>query len=127
MKKTILLFSLILAAFTFSAFAQDVEADSSTEGRVFWRGTVDDVVRIKIQGSDLSIETVSGRSYDTGTFSFTSPLPETEVAVGINKKEGRGTVAVVQQPNSENDFTAIVEIRDTKGGAKEYQLEIFWN
>jgi hypothetical protein len=84
-------------------------------------------VRIKIQGSDLSIETVSGRSYGEGTFSFTSPLPETEVSVGVNKKEGRGTVAVMQQPNSENDFTAIVEIRDTKGGAKEYQLEIFWN
>jgi hypothetical protein len=123
MKKIILLFSLILLAFTFSAFAQDTENNS---GRVFWRGTVDDVVRIKIQGSDLSIETVSGRSYSEGSFSFTSPLPDAEVAVGVNKKEGRGTVAVVQQPNSENDFTAIVEIRDTKGGAKEYQLEIFW-
>ena len=122
MKKTILLFSLVLSAFTFSVFAQN----ENNSGRVFWRGTVDDVVRIKIQGSDLSIETVSGRSYDEGTFSFTTPLPETEVAVGVNKKEGRGTAAVVQQPNAENDFTAIVEIRDTKGGAKEYQLEIYW-
>ena len=122
MKKTILLFLLILSAFTFSAVAQN----DNNSGRVFWRGTVDDVVVIKIQGSDLSIETVSGTSYDKGSFSFTSPLPEMEVAVGVNKKEGRGTVAVVQQPNSENDFTAIVEIRDTKGGAKEYQLEIYW-
>ncbi len=122
MKKIILLFSLVLFAFTFSAFAQN----ENNSGRVFWRGTVDDVVRIKIQGSDLSIETVSGRSYDEGTFSFTMPLPDSEVLVGVNKKQGRGTVEVIQQPNSENDFTAVIEIRDTKGGAKEYQLEIYW-
>jgi hypothetical protein len=126
MKKSILLFSLILAAFSFSAFAQDVETSSSTEGRVFWRGMVDDVVRIKIQASDLSIETVSGRSYDEGNFSFTSPMPNDSVTVGVIKKEGRGTAAVVQQPTEENEFTAVIEVRDTKGGAKEYQLEIFW-
>lgn len=122
MKKTILLFSLILSAFAFSVLAQN----ENNSGRVFWRGTVDDVVRIKIQGSDLSIETVSGRSYSEGSFSFTSPLPDAEVAVGVNKKEGRGTVEVIQQPNESNDFTAVIEIKDTKGGAKEYQLEIFW-
>ncbi|MGI9054945.1 MAG: hypothetical protein ACR2F2_03995 [Pyrinomonadaceae bacterium] len=122
MTKLFLLFSLILSAFAFSVLAQN----ENNSGRVFWRGTVDDVVRIKIQGSDLSIETVSGRSYSEGSFSFTSPLPDAEVAVGVNKKEGRGTVEVIQQPNESNDFTAVIEIKDTKGGAKEYQLEIFW-
>lgn len=123
MKQTILLFLLILSAFTISVFAQN----TNNSGRVFWRGMVDDVVRIKIQGSNLSVETVSGRSYGDGTFSFTSPLPDTPVSVGVNKKEGRGTAAVIQQPDESNDFTAIVEIADKKGGAKEYQLEIFWN
>lgn len=123
MKKTIILFLLILSVFTFSAFAQN----ENNSGRVFWRGMVDDVIRIEIQGVNLSVRMISGRSYGEGTFSFTSPLPDAPVSVGVNKKEGRGDAAVVQQPNSENDFTAIVEITDKKGGAKEYQLEIFWN
>lgn len=127
MKKSILLLSMMLSAFAFSVCAQDAAGDTASGGRVFWRGTVDDVVRIKIKGSSLSTETVSGRSYSEGVFSFTAPLPETAVSVGVIKKQGRGTASVVEQPNEANKFTAVVEIRDTKGGAKEYQLEIFWN
>ncbi len=123
MKKFLLFLSLILFVFTFSTFAQN----ENISGRVFWRGTVDNTVRIKIKSGDLSIETVIGKSYDKGTFSFTSPLPDNQVSVGVNKKKGRGEVEIVQQPNSENDFTLIVEIKDAKGGAKEYQLEIYWN
>lgn len=122
MKKTFLLFTLILSAFAFSAFAQNQD----NSGRVFWRGTIDDVARIKIKGTDLTIETVSGKSYDAGTFSFTSPLPEASLTVGVNKKEGRGDVTVVQQPNGENNFTAVVEVKDLKGGPDDYHLEIFW-
>ena len=33
---------------------------------------------------------------------------------------------MVQQPSSANDFTAIMEIADTDGGAKEYEIEILW-
>lgn len=125
MKKTFLFIALILSAFTFSAFAQDVE-NLSNEGRVFWRGMVDDAVRIEIQGSNLTVQTVSGKDYGEGTFSFTTPMPNEAVLVAVNKKSGRGLVAVTQQPDESNHFTAIIEIRDTKGGAKEYQLEIFW-
>jgi hypothetical protein len=35
-------------------------------------------------------------------------------------------VAVVQQPSAENDFTAIVEITDEKGGSDDYLLDITW-
>lgn len=122
MKKNILLFALILSAFTFSAFAQNQD----NSGRVFWRGTIDDVARISVKGTTLTIQTVSGRSYDIGNFSFTAPLPETFVTVGVNKKEGRGDVAVVQQPTGENNYTAIVEVKDLKGGPDDYHLEIFW-
>lgn len=130
MKKLFLFISLILSVFAFSVCAQDSNNSviySNNSGRVFWRGMVDDVVRIEIKDLDLSIRTVSGRSYDDGTFSFTSPLPKTEVTVGVEKKDGRGTVEVIQQPNSSNNFTTVVEIKDLKGGAKEYHLEIYWN
>jgi len=48
------------------------------------------------------------------------------VTVDVNRKKGRGKVRVIQQPSTDNDFTAIVEIYDNGGGAREYQLEIFW-
>jgi hypothetical protein len=95
-------------------------------GRAFWRGTVDDRVRITIRDRDLRVETVAGRPYPDGTFSFTSPLPSRRVTVEVNKQKGRGNARVLQQPSRENDFTTVIEVSDTEGGAKEYQLEIFW-
>jgi hypothetical protein len=95
-------------------------------GRVYWRGMVDDKVQLVIRGGKLESRTVSGRSYPDGTFSFTASLPSREVAVGVTRTRGRGSVRVIQQPSPANDFTAIVEIYDDGGGAREYQLDIFW-
>jgi hypothetical protein len=33
---------------------------------------------------------------------------------------------VIQQPNRSNNYTAIVQIVDSKGGTDDYQLEISW-
>lgn len=96
-------------------------------GRAYWRGMVDNVVRISIQGKSLYTQTISGRSYGDGNFSFTAPLPpDKDSQIGVDKKSGRGNVAIIQQPNRSNNYTAIIEIRDTDGGAKEYNLEIYW-
>lgn len=94
-------------------------------GRAYWRGTVDDRVRLVLQDRNLRVETVSGRPYPEGTWSFTSSLGR-DAFVDVNKQKGRGNVRVLQQPSKENDYTTVIEIADTDGGAKEYQLEIFW-
>ena len=99
---------------------------NSIIGRAFWRGTVDDKVQLVIQNQSMRVQTVSGRSYPDGTSSFTAALPTRKVAVGVNKQKGRGSVRVLQQPSRENDFTTVIEIYDEGSGAKEYQLEIFW-
>lgn len=95
-------------------------------GRAFWRGMVDDVVQLEIRGRSIEVRTISGRAYPEGNYSFTLPLPTRGVTVGVEKKSGRGTVEVIQQPSRSNDFTTIIQIRDRDGGAREYQLEIFW-
>jgi hypothetical protein len=95
-------------------------------GRVTWRGTVDSKIQISVRGRNLSVNTFSGQDYGEGTFNFTSSLPRRNVSVDAIKKKGRGDVRVVQQPNRSNDFTAIVEITDSDGGAREYELEISW-
>jgi hypothetical protein len=95
-------------------------------GRVYWRGTVDDKVQIVIRGDQVETRTIAGRNYPDGTFSFTSSLPNRKISVDVNKTKGRGGARVIQQPSKSNDFTAIVEISDSDGGAKEYQLDIYW-
>jgi hypothetical protein len=100
--------------------------NDSVIGRVFWRGTIDDRVHLVVKGGNIETRTISGRSYTDGIFNFTSPLPSRQVSVDVTKTRGRGTVRVIQQPSRLNDFTAIIEIYDPQGGAREYLLEIFW-
>jgi hypothetical protein len=98
----------------------------SNTGRIRWSGTVDDRINLVIQGSYLEVQTLSGTQYGEGTFNFSGPLPQRRVSVRVNKLEGRGEVRVIQQPDYSNDFTAIIEIYDNKGGARDYQVEIYW-
>ncbi|MCY7376764.1 MAG: hypothetical protein LH472_12460 [Pyrinomonadaceae bacterium] len=97
-----------------------------SNGRAFWRGTVDQEVQLVIQRRNIETRTISGSPYENGTFSFTSSLPTRNVNVEVVKKSGRGTVRVLEQPNRDNDYTTIIQIIDGGGGAKEYQLEIVW-
>ncbi|HQU82631.1 MAG TPA: hypothetical protein PKY59_05890 [Pyrinomonadaceae bacterium] len=99
--------------------------NSPIVGRAYWRGTVDDRVQLVLQDRNLRVDTVSGRPYTDNNHSFTASLGR-DVIVEVTKQKGRGDVRVVQQPSKQNDYVAIIEIADTDGGAKEYQLEIFW-
>lgn len=94
-------------------------------GRAYWRGTVDDRVQLVLQDRNLRIDTISGRPYTNNTHSFTASLGR-DVIVEVIKQKGRGDVRVLQQPSKENDYSAVIEIADTDGGAKDYQLEIVW-
>lgn len=95
-------------------------------GRVFWRGKVDIETQLFIRANQLETRVVSGPNWGGESFSFTSPLPSRRTEVGVNMKKGRGNVRVIQQPNRDNDFTAVVQILDPQGGARDYELEIFW-
>lgn len=95
-------------------------------GRVRWRGTVDDEVQLIIRGNSVEVKTISGTEYRNGNYNFTSGLPNRNVEVAIDKKKGRGKAEVIQQPSRSNDFTTVIQIRDKDGGAKEYELDIYW-
>lgn len=95
-------------------------------GRVAWRGWVDDRVHLVIRGQSVEVRTVSGSPRADGIATFTSPLPERVVEVGVEKNRGRGTVTVLQQPSRVNEYTTVVEVSDPNGGAQEYRLDIFW-
>jgi len=121
MKRILLVFPFLLLLLSVDAAAQE------SAGKVFWRGMVDDKVQLVIRGDKLEQRNVSGQPQRDGNFSFTAVLPAQAVTVSVPRVEGRSKkVAVVQQPTAENEFTAIVEINDEGGGARDYLLEIAW-
>lgn len=95
-------------------------------GSVYWRGRVDQNVDIIISGSDVQTQDVSNTGLANVNFNMNGYLARRPGTVNIRRKNGRGTVSVIQQPNWENDFTAIIRIFDPKGGADDYEVEIGW-
>jgi hypothetical protein len=95
-------------------------------GRMTWRGRVDDDVRIRIRGGSADVETLGGTPYYDSQPNFQNSLPNRRVTVRITSKRGRGEIFIEQQPSRENDFTAVIRIRDTKGGADNYEFTLEW-
>ena len=104
----------------------DYPDTGNRSGRMTWRGRVDDDVRIRIRGGSADVETIGGTAYYDGQPNFGSALPNRRVTVRLTEKRGRGEIFVEQQPSRENDFTAVVRIRDTKGGADNYAFTLEW-
>lgn len=100
--------------------------DTGRSGRMTWRGRVDDDVRIRIRGGSADVETIGGTPYYDGQPNFENSLPNRRVTVRLTEKRGRGEVFIEQQPSRENDFTAVIRIRDTRGGASEYSFTLEW-
>jgi hypothetical protein len=95
-------------------------------GRISWKGRVDDDIRITFRGGQADVETIGGTPYSDAQPNFTSSLPSRRVNVSLNVKKGRGQVFVEQQPSRDNDFAVVVRIKDTKGGASDYEFELSW-
>lgn len=98
----------------------------SRSGRMTWRGRVDDDVRIVIRGGSAQVETIGGTEYFDASTNFTASLPRRRVNVSLVKRRGRGEVFIEQQPSRENDFAAVIRIRDTRGGADTYEFDVSW-
>lgn len=95
-------------------------------GRMTWRGRVDDDVRIRIRGGSADVETIGGTAYYDGQPNFSSSLPSRRVSVRLTKNRGRGDIFIEQQPSRDNDFTAIIRIKDSRGGADNYEFTLDW-
>lgn len=95
-------------------------------GRMTWRGRVDDDVRIRIRGGTADVETIGGTPYYDAQPNFSNSLPNRRVSVRLTKNRGRGDIFIEQQPSRDNDFTAIIRIKDSRGGADNYEFTLDW-
>lgn len=97
-----------------------------TTGTATWNGRVDDRANIIIRGGTMRVETVSGSAATTSYQNMNGILPRRAKTVNARRLDGRGDISVIQQPNRNNDFTAIVQIYDRSSGADNYRIEISW-
>lgn len=96
------------------------------DGRLDWSGDVDDRASVSIHGRDVRTQTLSGKSVENADSQVFGRLP-TERPIFVNvTKRGRGTVRVVQQPSSFNNYTAVVRVHDPQPGAGHYRFQLEW-
>jgi hypothetical protein len=116
-----------VAFFTAAVFFGNVGTVRAQSGSMEWRGTVDDVVQIRIRNRNARSRAISGRAYNDDDFSFNGRAPRQNANVSVDKRDGRGQIFIVQQPNRRNNFTTIVQIVDKKGGPDRYRFTLVWN
>jgi hypothetical protein len=91
-----------------------------------WSGRVDSLARITIQGGGAHVTLLGNTDYGAGDLHVRSELPHRDGTVTVQVASGRGDVDIVQQPRADNDYTAILRIRDRSGGADRYQVTALW-
>ena len=100
--------------------------DGGRGGRMTWKGRVDDDVRIVIRGGRADVETLGGTAYYNGQPNFSGSLPPRRVNVQLTVKKSRGEVYIEQQPSRDNNFAAVIRIKDSRSGASDYEFELTW-
>lgn len=97
----------------------------TSTGTIDWSGRVDNRVNIVIRGGEITNQQVAGSFYP-GYQNMSGVLPRRNSTVSVSKIGGRGTVDVIQQPDRNNNFTAIVQIFDPPKSDDNYRLQIRW-
>lgn len=110
-----------------TALFGEVKSVSAQIASMEWSGTVDDVVLIRIRNRNVQTKTVSGQPYNDNDFIFDGRAPRQSANATVVKKDGRGQVFILQQPNRRNNYTTFVQIVDKKGGPNRYRFILSWN
>ena len=101
--------------------------DNDDEGDFEFKGRIDGTVILRLRGNRLFAETVSAAPPKLDWFEFSQPLPAgTLKKIELDKKDGRGKVVLLERPWAQNQFTAVVQISDPKGGADNYRFKLEW-
>lgn len=91
-----------------------------------WNGRVDREVQVVVRGNEIWTRNVGFSEPGGARGRVTSMLPRANGQLRIEVLEGRGDVEVIQQPRSDNGYTAIVRIQDPRSGSADYRLAGYW-
>lgn len=95
-------------------------------GKVVWRGRVDHTVSLRVFGESVESKDETGTGLSAVSFDMNGYLAARPGSVRVRKKDGRGSVYIVEQPSDSNDYVAVIRIFDDGGGADNYEIEIEW-
>jgi hypothetical protein len=96
-------------------------------GEVTWSGDVDHEVFITFRGRQAFTTAVRGRNVSNQQADFSSTVPRQNISVNLVDARGRGRVELIEQPTSNNSFSAKVRIVDEESGAGQYSFTLAWN
>ena len=111
------------------AFAQWGRVQSQqTQGQELfqWAGRVDREVQVVMRGSQLSTRNVGNAETGRARTRVMMQLPRQDGEVVAQVLNGRGDVDVVQQPNAQNGYTAVLRIVDGGAGSDNYRVVAYW-
>lgn len=104
---------------------RDRDRDYGSRTALMWSGDVDDNLEILVQPSGVSYRTLRGAPPRRVQSAF-SRLPRGDIVLDASQTEGRGQVVVLQQPTSENGYTARIRVRDPQPGYGHYAFNLTW-
>jgi hypothetical protein len=97
------------------------------EGWIEVQGTVDASVVFQIHQNDVLAEVLSGQPVRDQKVDSSGPVPSGPGIIWtVEKKSGRGTVKVTEQPSDGNGQTLKVRVDDSKGGADRHVFRATW-
>ncbi len=91
-----------------------------------WSGRVDQQVLLTMSGRKVTTSNVGPAEPGQLGMTVMASLPERDGQVSVQMLKGRGTADVIRQPSAENGYTAVIRVRDPKGGSGMYQIEADW-
>jgi hypothetical protein len=94
-------------------------------GVLRWTGRVDAVEEIRVRGRRVDSYTVTGSGASDVRSRVDGALGG-DARVRVRRADGRGQVAIVQQPSPSNDYTAVLRVVDRQPGAGYYDIEASW-
>ena len=116
---------LFFAGVAFAASASAVAAQGSRP--LFeWSGRVDREVQFTMRGRDVWTRAFGQSDGRLPGPDITSALPQGDGVVRVRLESGQGEVRVIQQPTAENDYTAIVRVRDQSNSGEMNRITATW-
>lgn len=98
----------------------------SNTDQLTWSGRVDGEVTVECHGRACRATGQRDGSVIREQSHFSRSLPDSDVRVSLDNKEGRGPMVLLEQPNSANHYTAKVLIRDSGAGSADYSFTLTW-
>lgn len=91
-----------------------------------WSGRVDEEAIITCHDKSCTSTAPHGAAVADERIRFSRPLPNSDVDVRLEEREGRGDIRVIEQPRERNHYTARISISDPMAGADDYSFVLVW-